>query len=449
MVSLSKILAHEGFLQYLADQTGTTSSAILIELVNRYFGEEYRTWLKARSSDDENQSPPIDFYTKAEDHVNTISRYVTNTVSKYLPTTLGSNLIIWDEKQEKFVVDFTNIPQQDAQITASRIRSKKGATHWIMERRQAYIVEDIDADPLGANPMLYEAGARSYMGVPIMNNERVWGVLYAINRHKNTFTKRDVMFMQDLAQVAAIALSKVDLSHELKIANNDLNSYAHVIAYDLKVPLNTIVDNLQLIEQAVVDIGSRASTYLNMMNQVTLQTFEIIDELLVLAEFRNSEYIAFDPIDMFPIIAEVRFRLSTLIQKNEPKIIVPEEWPIVLGRASWIKVIWANFLSNAIKYGNARPIIELGFNEYDADHIRFWVRDNGAGLSADDQAQLFTNPIRLDKFSHIEGHGYGLSIVKRIVGKMGGEVGVESTVDQGSLFFFTLQRYDTTRRNDG
>jgi two-component system sensor histidine kinase/response regulator len=68
---------------------------------------------------------------------------------------------------------------------------------------------------------------------------------------------------------------------------------------------------------------------------------------------------------------------------------------------------------------------------------RFWVQDNGPGLSTEAQARLFTPFTRLDQV-HVQGHGLGLSIVRRIVEKLGGQVGVESRPGQGSRFYFTL-----------
>jgi len=69
--------------------------------------------------------------------------------------------------------------------------------------------------------------------------------------------------------------------------------------------------------------------------------------------------------------------------------------------------------------------------------VRFWVRDNGAGIPLENQKQLFTPFVRLNQV-HVEGYGLGLSIVRRIVEKLGGQVGVESKVGQGSTFYFTL-----------
>ena len=69
--------------------------------------------------------------------------------------------------------------------------------------------------------------------------------------------------------------------------------------------------------------------------------------------------------------------------------------------------------------------------------VRFWVKDNGVGLDPVGHSALFTEFTRLDKI-RAQGHGLGLSIVRRIMDKLGGEVGVESNLNHGSLFYFTL-----------
>jgi signal transduction histidine kinase len=120
-----------------------------------------------------------------------------------------------------------------------------------------------------------------------------------------------------------------------------------------------------------------------------------------------------------------------------------------MGYAPWVEEVWVNYLSNAIKYGGKPPQVELSATlfstscasggEMRENMVYFWVRDNGDGLTPDDQARLFTPFTRLDQI-RARGHGLGLSIVRRIVEKLGGQVGVQSTGEpgQGSTFFFTL-----------
>ncbi len=96
-----------------------------------------------------------------------------------------------------------------------------------------------------------------------------------------------------------------------------------------------------------------------------------------------------------------------------------------------------NYLSNAIRYGGRPSVVHLGAEELPDGMVRFWVRDNGPGIAAADLEQLFT-PYGRRPQTRAGGHGLGLSIVKRIVERLGGQVGVESVLGQGSLFTFTL-----------
>jgi two-component system sensor histidine kinase/response regulator len=126
-----------------------------------------------------------------------------------------------------------------------------------------------------------------------------------------------------------------------------------------------------------------------------------------------------------------------LLQTSMAQMVISETWPEAYGYGPWIEEVWLNYISNAVKYGGNPPRLELGATSLPQGRVRFWVRDNGQGLSKDEQSQLFTAFTRLQQTS-VEGHGLGLSIVQRIVTKLKGEVGVNSTVGYGSEFFFTL-----------
>jgi signal transduction histidine kinase len=165
---------------------------------------------------------------------------------------------------------------------------------------------------------------------------------------------------------------------------------------------------------------------------------DIIDELLLLSQVRQSE-VQLQPLDMAEIINETRQRLADMIKESQGNIIVPNKWPAALGYAGWVEEVWVNYISNALKYGNKPPYVELGATPLQDGMIRFWVRDNGPGLSPEQQAKLFTPFTQLSPI-RATGYGLGLSIVARIMDKLGGQVGVESEgiAGRGSLFYFTL-----------
>jgi len=106
--------------------------------------------------------------------------------------------------------------------------------------------------------------------------------------------------------------------------------------------------------------------------------------------------------------------------------------------------VWANYLSNALKYGGRPPYVELGASIRSEGVVHFWVRDNGSGILPAVRTHLFTAFNQVGHIHHLE-HGLGLSIVLQIVEKLGGQVGVESEPGTGSLFYFTLPAESSSR----
>ena len=126
-----------------------------------------------------------------------------------------------------------------------------------------------------------------------------------------------------------------------------------------------------------------------------------------------------------------------MITEYHAEIIQPASWPVVVGYAPWVEEVWVNYLSNGLKYGGRPPCLELGATPQADGQIRLWVHDNGPGIPPAEQSRLFTEFVRLGEVG-LKGHGLGLSIVRRIVEKLDGQVGVESQVGRGSTFYFTL-----------
>jgi signal transduction histidine kinase len=168
---------------------------------------------------------------------------------------------------------------------------------------------------------------------------------------------------------------------------------------------------------------------------------KIIDELLLLAELHKSEVEA-RPLDMVSIVAESVGRLTNDIKDTQAEIVWPDapEWPAALGYGPWVEEVWVNYLSNALKYGGTplmTPRIELGAAVQPDGMGCYWVRDHGPGITPETQSRLFAPFTRLNQVRP-GGHGLGLSIVRQIVEKLGGQVGLQSQVGEGSLFYFTL-----------
>jgi PAS domain S-box-containing protein len=228
---------------------------------------------------------------------------------------------------------------------------------------------------------------------------------------------------------------------ELEKRNEELDAFAHTAAHDLKSPLSLIVGYAQVLEEIAQENGHTLpdedmGLYLNRIVQTGLKMGTIIDELLLLSAVRNTE-VSTEPLDMKRIVTGAQARLALMIENHRAEIVPTDTWPASVGHAPWIEEVWANYLSNAIKYGGQPPRVEVGATMQPDGMVRFWVKDNGRGIAPGDQKRLFSPFTRLDQ-DRANGHGLGLSIVRRIVEKLGGQVAVESEVGRGSVFSFTL-----------
>lgn len=175
----------------------------------------------------------------------------------------------------------------------------------------------------------------------------------------------------------------------------------------------------------------------NLINHSANKSIQITHELLLLATTDKTE-VECKPLDMAAIYYESKRQLTDLIDNSNASFIEPKEWPKAIGYAPWIEEVWSNYLSNALKYGGTPPEIEVGAEKLVNGDIKFWIKDNGKGLTIEEQKKLFKNFVRLNP-QKADGYGLGLSIVKKITEKLDGSAGVESGGNgNGSKFYFIL-----------
>jgi signal transduction histidine kinase len=229
---------------------------------------------------------------------------------------------------------------------------------------------------------------------------------------------------------------------ELEAHVEALDDFAHDVAHTLQTPLSHIILIAQLLEEgycgALPDGNQQICRHLRAIMQNGLQMSATVEELLMLAAV-NKMPVELVPLDMAGILAEAQERLALMIEESRAEISLPQAWPAASGYRPWVEVVWANYLSNAIKYGGRPPRLQLGAAALEEPQgmACFWVSDNGPGLTPEQQARLFTPFTRLDP-QRAHGYGVGLSLVRKIVNRLGGQVSVESQVGRGSTFSFTL-----------
>jgi signal transduction histidine kinase len=383
------------------------------------------------------------------------------TTAAELTGSEGASILLQDAHtgELRFLAAFGAVSEQVMEINIP-VPAEGSIAGTILTSRQPLIVPDAQADPRLYREVEQRTGfvVRSLLGVPLQIANRCVGAVEALNkRDSRGFSQEDVKTLTALAAQAAIAIENARLyeavvdhaerleervrerTAELQARNEELAAYDYTVAHDLKHPLGLVMGYAEALEEDYATMSDEElQKHLRTIAQHGRKMRSIIDELLLLAGVRDMEVEA-RPLDMASIVAEIRRRFASMIEEYHAEIILPDVWPVASGHGPWVEEVWVNYLSNAIKYGGQPPRLELGATKRPNDMICFWVHDNGAGLSPDKRAQLFTPFTRLDQV-RAKGHGLGLSIVRRIVEKLGGQVGVESdgVPGQGSVFFFTL-----------
>jgi signal transduction histidine kinase len=322
------------------------------------------------------------------------------------------------------------------------------------ESHQPLVIPNTEADPRWTdfnNHLKSGYQVKSYVGAPICSKsarcqpDNLIGFINCNSTQANFYTSVHAQQLEAFANQAAVAIENArlyDLAQqeieERKRLNEELDAYAHTVAHDLKNPTTYILGYADLLESNWGELSEEDTRQaLNYIVDSSQKACNIIDELLLLATVRKQIQIPCMTMDMPQIIAGVQIRLGSLVQEYRADIAIPETWPEAVGYAPWIEEVWVNYISNAIKYGDTPPQIKLGAERQPDNQIRFWVQDNGEGISPEKLKLLFVEFTRLET-ARAQGHGLGLSIVQRIIKRLGGKVGAESVVGEGSTFWFTL-----------
>jgi len=187
----------------------------------------------------------------------------------------------------------------------------------------------------------------------------------------------------------------------------------------------------------VAELLENIEVYADKMNAM-------LESMLLLSRIRSTK-LDLAPVDVALIIRSAIAQLKDRIKKNKVEVKVdPDACPNVIGYPPWIEHVFVNLIDNAIKYrgpNNEHPVIEIRHSTH-AGRVRYEIIDNGIGIAPEDQPRLFSPFSRVDVGYKVEGSGIGLSIVQRIIDRMGGEVGVESALGKGSTFWFILSSPD-------
>ncbi|MFA7062260.1 MAG: ATP-binding protein, partial [Pedobacter sp.] len=235
-------------------------------------------------------------------------------------------------------------------------------------------------------------------------------------------------------------------------ANQAKSEFLSNMSHELRTPLGAILGFAQLLESGSPLPKPAQKRSIDQILKAGWYLLELINEILDLALIESGKLsLSLEPVSLSEVMHECEVMVEPQAKERGISVAFSRfETPyFVNADRTRVKQLLINLLSNAIKYNRTDGKVNVTFTLAPLDSIRISVRDTGDGLAPEQLTQLFQPFNRLGQKSGDEqGTGIGLVVCKRLVELMGGKIGVESTVGQGSVFWFELKRTDEPQPTD-
>ena len=227
-------------------------------------------------------------------------------------------------------------------------------------------------------------------------------------------------------------------ARELARSNADLQQFAHAVSHDLQEPLRAISSFAQLLERHSAVLDSTGREFLHYIIDGSQRMSALIRDLLAYSRVMEGEGTGGEPVDLSVVLSDSLEDLSLLIEESGAIVVVAAPLPVVEGHRVALTQLMLNLISNALKYRkpDTPPEVTIGAERGEEEWI-ISVTDNGPGIHPKDYAKIFLIFERLDP-AKSSGTGLGLALCQKIVERHGGRIWVESELDAGSTFHFTL-----------
>ena len=267
-----------------------------------------------------------------------------------------------------------------------------------------------------------------YICAPIYEDEKIVGA---------------VVTFRDILRRKRVEEALVQAKEEAERASRAKSDFLSRMSHELRTPMNSILGFAQILEMDEVDrLTDRQKPWVSQVRKAGDHLLELINEVLDLARVESGGMtVSMENVDIVPLMKEVLVLIMPLSKDRNIEITDMISIPslMVFGDRIRLKQVFLNLLSNAVKYNIENGTISIYYRKTSEGKIQISVEDSGIGVSKDKINDLFEPFARLDADnSGVEGAGIGLTITRRLVEQMRGNIFVKSTLDKGSCFTLEL-----------
>jgi PAS domain S-box-containing protein len=224
---------------------------------------------------------------------------------------------------------------------------------------------------------------------------------------------------------------------DLERSNKELQQFAYVASHDLQEPLRMVASYTQLLEKRYRDrLDSDANEFIQFAVDGAIRMQRLINDLLAYSRVGTRSK-PFEPIDSHGVLGQAIANLSAVIEENQA-VVTNDDLPPIMADQSQMVQLFQNLIGNAIKFrSDQSPRIHVSAEQKGNEWV-FSVEDNGIGIDPQFKERIFVVFKRLHQKEEYPGTGMGLAICKKIVERHGGRMWVESELQKGSTFYFSI-----------
>ena len=278
-------------------------------------------------------------------------------------------------------------------------------------------------------------------------------MFYAIFRHSTRVQNLNAQIQQQNSDLETKVIERTSvLQHyadELERSNKELEDFAFVASHDLQEPLRKIrAFGDRLLTKFSPELGEQGQDYIRRMQLASTRMSQLIEDLLAFSRVTTQQK-PFAIVDLNKVLSDITQDLEHAINEREAKITI-SDLPEIDGDESQLRQVFANLLSNSLKFTEAGKTPEITIQAKDvatderADLVAITFKDNGIGFDEQYKERIFNLFQRLHGKGEYPGTGIGLALCKKIISRHNGEISVESQLGVGTEFTLLLPREQTS-----